>query len=201
MIILKISVRREKVIMKNYVQNMQEYLNKEIRIIKQLDLEEINEAVNALDEACQRNANVYIMGNGGSAATASHFVCDFNKGVWETRSGNRFHIHCLSDNTPIMTAIANDIGYEDVFEYQLKEVLGKKDLVIAISGSGNSKNIVKAIQYAKEVGCKIIGITGYNGGEVRKLSDFCMHVPIDDMQIAEDIHMIFDHMVMRILCK
>ena len=185
--------------MLNYINYIKKYLELEKNTLDKLNLEEINEAMNALKSARERSANIYIFGNGGSAASASHFVCDFNKGA-NLLGQPRFRFQCLSDNTPIITAISNDIAYEDIFVYQLNQILKKEDLIIAISGSGNSKNIVKALQYAKEIGTEIIGITGYSGGEVRKLADYHLHVPLDDMQIAEDIHMIFDHMIMKIFC-
>ena len=106
---------------------------------------------------------------------------------------------CLNDNTPTLMAIANDFSYEDIFRYQLEGRLRPEDLVIAISGSGNSKNIIKAVEYAKETGAKVVGITGYSGGKLRELADYHMHTEIDDMQIAEDIHMIFDHMMFFVL--
>lgn len=186
--------------MKNYNLDIEKYLAKETDIINKLDIEKLNSALNAIHAAWERGATIYTMGNGGSAATASHFVCDFNKGISCT-VGKKFNLVCLSDNTPIITAIANDISYEDVFSLQLKDVLQKDDLIIAISGSGNSKNIIKAVEYAKQIGTEIVGLTGYNGGKLKELSDYSMHVPVDDMQITEDIHMIFDHMMMRIFCE
>ena len=106
---------------------------------------------------------------------------------------------CLNDNIPTMLAIANDISYDDVFLFQLEGRLTADDLVIAISGSGNSKNIIKAVEYAKRVGAKVVGICGYDGGKLFSLSDFPMHVNVNDMQIVEDIHMAFDHMMMSVL--
>lgn len=187
--------------MTDYKGQIEEYLQKEMQIISELDKQGLSDAMNALEEARLRGARIYIMGNGGSAATASHFVCDFNKGVWEGKGGARFQFQCLSDNTPIMTAIANDSSYEDVFVYQLKGILKKDDLVVAISGSGNSANVINAVKYAKEVGCPVIALTGYHGGKLKDLADYSMHVPVDDMQITEDIHMIFDHMMMKIFSK
>lgn len=174
------------------------YLKKEIETLNALDVDSINDVINVLLDASQRKATVYICGNGGSATTASHFVCDFNKGV--SKGANKyFKFVCLNDNMAVLTAIANDISYEDVFYYQLQGLLTKEDVFIAISGSGNSTNIIKAAQYAKTVGCQIISLTGYDGGKLRTIAGFSLHVPIDDMQIAEDNHMIFDHMIMQIL--
>jgi len=166
--------------------------------IANLDMGEIEEAVEAVKEAYEREATIYIFGNGGSAATASHYVCDFNKGISEKRS-KKFHMICLNDNIPGLTAIANDIGYSEVYRFPLKNNLKAGDLVIAISGSGNSQNVINAVEYAKEIGCRVVGITGYDGGKLRQLADYKMHVDVDDMQLAEDIHMVFDHMMYRVL--
>lgn len=185
----------------DFRKNMKEYMELEIKTIQSLNIDELNEVANALVDCRKRGGVVYTMGNGGSAATASHFVCDFSKGVSETIGGNKFLFECLSDNMPIVMAIANDISYDDVFAFQLKDKLKKEDLILAISGSGNSKNIIKAVEYAKIIGTPIIGITGYRGGKLKEMSDYIMHVNIDDMQIAEDVHMMFDHMLMRVICQ
>lgn len=174
------------------------YFEREKEVINSLNFDEIAEAVEAIKAAYEREATIYVFGNGGSSATASHFVCDFNKGICE-KLDKKFNLICLSDNTPIITAIANDISYDDVFVFQLKNKLKSDDLILAISGSGNSKNVIKAVEYAREVGTKIVGITGYSGGKLKELSDYKMHVNIDDMQIAEDLHMAFDHMMYRVL--
>ena len=183
----------------DFTKDIQTYLDTERNMLQSLNIEQINEAVNAIIEARDRGAAIYTMGNGGSAATASHMVCDFAKGAWEAVGGNKFLFECLSDNTPIVTAIANDISYDDVFVFQLQRKLKPEDLVIAISGSGNSRNVLKAVDFAKKVGAKVIGVTGYQGGKLKAMSDYCLHVGIDDMQIAEDIHMMFDHMIMRVI--
>ena len=183
----------------DFKENMRRYIETEIDVLRNLDLDELNDAVNAIMDARARGGTIYTMGNGGSAATASHMVCDFAKGASELIGGDRFHVECLSDNTPIVMAIANDLCYEDVFVYQLRGQLKPEDLVIAISGSGNSENVIRAVKYAKELGTPVVGITGYSGGRLRELADHSMHVNIDDMQIAEDVHMMFDHMMMRVI--
>lgn len=180
--------------------NIRAYFEREQEVINNLDFEEITDAVQAIKEAYEREATIYVFGNGGSAATASHFVCDFNKGICE-KLDKKFNLICLSDNTPIVTAIANDISYDDVFYFQLKNKIKPDDLILAISGSGNSKNVIKAVEYAKEVGTKIVGLTGYSGGKLYKLADYHMHVAVDDMQITEDVHMAFDHMLYKILSE
>ncbi len=181
----------------DYKKSIGEYLDKDIETFKKLDLEEINCAMTAIHSAWNQGATIFVMGNGGSAATASHMVCDFNKGI-SLCTGKKFKLICLNDNIPIITAIANDISYDKVFEIQLKDVVTKDDLVLAISGSGNSKNIINGVTYAKSVGAKVVGMTGYQGGKLRKLADYHLHAPVNDMQITEDFHMIFVHMMMRL---
>ncbi|MCL2819406.1 MAG: SIS domain-containing protein [Oscillospiraceae bacterium] len=183
-----------------YKQEIEAYINKEIEVIKLLDTSSINDVMTAIVEAYNNDGSIYIFGNGGSASTASHFQNDFNKGVSE-KLGKKFNFICLNDNVPTVMAIANDSGYENVFEYQLHGRLKKNDLVIAISGSGNSENVLRAIKYAKEQSIKTIGITGFDGGKLARMVDISFNVPIDDMQITEDVHMILDHLMMSVLMK
>jgi D-sedoheptulose 7-phosphate isomerase len=184
----------------DFTKEIDAYYDREKTAIDKLDRKELNAAMNALLDAYEREATVYVFGNGGSSATASHMVCDFNKGTCYDLK-KKFHFVCLNDNIPVMMAIANDDSFENVFVYQLQDRLQKNDLVLAISGSGNSHNVIKAIDYAKQVGCKIIGMTGYDGGKLAKMADYQLHVPADDMQITEDLHMGFDHMIMQIFWK
>lgn len=170
------------------------YFDREIEVIKRLNIDDINAAVQAIWAAYEREATIYIFGNGGSAATASHYVCDFNKGISEKKD-KKFNFVCLNDNYPQMMAIANDISYDEVFRYPLIDRLKPADLVIGISGSGNSKNVIRAVEYAKEIGASVVGITGYHGGKLKELADYHMDVMEDDMQISEDLHMVFDHMM------
>ena len=184
----------------NYTNDIRDYLALEIEILKKLDVEQINAALNRLDETRQKKGRIYICGNGGSAATASHFQNDFNKGVSEYIDVP-FRFHCLNDNVATLMAIANDIGYEEVFRFQLRNNLEENDVLVAISGSGNSHNVIRAVEYAKEHGCKIIGLTGFSGGKLKELSDISLHAPVNSMQVTEDIHMIFDHLMMSIFYK
>jgi len=183
---------------KDYNKQIISYINKEIEILEKLDLSAVNEIMNVLEEATRRNATIYICGNGGSAATASHFVCDFNKGISQNRK-RKYNFICLNENIPSMMAIANDFSYDKIFVLQIEEKIKPTDILFCISGSGNSKNIINAAEYAKSRGAKIIGATGYDGGALYKLADYHLHVPIDNMQIVEDIHLIFDHLMMYIL--
>lgn len=184
----------------DFINEINEYYEREKRVIDSLAREEINAAMNALLDAYEADATVYVFGNGGSSATASHMVCDFNKGTCAELE-KKFRFVCLNDNIPWLMAIANDKSFEDIFVDQLRGHLKPTDTVLAISGSGNSHNVVKAVEYAKEVGAKVIAMTGYQGGKIRKMADYYLHAPVDDMQITEDLHMGFDHMIMQIFWK
>lgn len=184
----------------DFVQDINNYYEREKKVIDSLDKEEINEALNCLLKHYEHEDTIYVIGNGGSSATANHMVCDFDKGI-SMDLAKQFRVISLSDNVPIIMAIGNDVGFEDVFYLQLKNKLKPTDLVVAISGSGNSHNIIKAVNYAKEVGAEVIGLTGYAGGKLKGLADIDVHAPVDDMQITEDIHMSFVHVAMQILWK
>lgn len=184
----------------NYTDSIQKYLDLEFSVMKKLDISSINKLMNILDDARKRNANIYIMGNGGSASTASHFVNDFNKGVSEYLD-IPFRFICLNDNIATLMAIANDISYDAVFEFQLRGKVNNDDVVIGISGSGNSSNVLNAIAYAKDCGALTVSLTGFDGGELAKMVDISLHVPVMNMQITEDIHMIFNHVMMAVFYK
>lgn len=183
----------------DYRKNIRDYINLEIEVLRKLDQDEINKAMVLLEKTRAYGNNVYVFGNGGSAATASHMENDFNKGVSE-KLEKKYRFLCLNANMATIMAIANDNGYDRVFEQQLENKLNKDDVIVAISGSGNSENVIRAVEYAKKQGCKIIGMTGYSGGKLMQLSDISLHVPINNMQITEDIHIIFNHLMMYILC-
>ncbi|MFR7590520.1 MAG: SIS domain-containing protein [Longibaculum sp.] len=180
--------------------DIKDYISSEIEVLNNLDIDSINEVINLLIETSKNHKRIYVFGNGGSSATASHFQNDFGKGVSEYVD-DKFKFQCLNDNVPTVMAIANDIGFDEIFRFQLKGVIEPGDIVIAISGSGNSENVIKAVEYAKSCGNKIVGLTGYKGGKLKELSDISLHAPVNSMQITEDIHMIFDHLMMSILYK
>lgn len=186
--------------MRDYKPEIRNYLDHEIEVLRSLDVGEIDRVLNLLQQALERESMIYIFGNGGSAATASHFQNDFNKGISEYTQ-KKFRFCCLNDNVATLMAIANDIGYEEVFRFQLMGKLRPGDLVIAISGSGNSANVINAVEYAKREGNVVIGLTGYDGGKLRQLADHSLHAPVNSMQLTEDIHMIFDHLMMSVFYK
>ena len=181
----------------NYTKQIRDYLAKETEILNKLDVNAINAALNLLLETMETGSTVYIFGNGGSSATASHFQNDFNKGVSE-HTEKKFNFLCLNDNVATVMAVANDIGFEEVFRFQLRGHLKPGDVIVAISGSGNSKNVINAVEYAKAQGNRVIGLTGFSGGKLKQLADISLHAPIHSMQITEDIHMIFDHLMMSV---
>jgi D-sedoheptulose 7-phosphate isomerase len=176
------------------------YIDLEISVLEKLDTAAIGALIGALDATRRRGATVYTMGNGGSAATASHFANDFNKGVSE-HIEQRFRFVCLSDNIATVTAIANDISYDAIFEFQLRGRVAKGDIAICISGSGNSPNVIRAAEYAKSAGAVVVGLTGFDGGRLKQIADISLHAPVMSMQIAEDIHMMFDHLLMSVFYK
>lgn len=176
---------------------IKEYYERERKVVESFNLDEINEAMNAIYETYKNGGTIYVCGNGGSASTASHMQNDFNKGISEYID-KKFRFYCLNDNVSTMMAVANDIGYEEVFRFPLRNIITDKDLFIGISGSGNSKNVVNAAEYAKECGAKVLAMTGYTGGKLKEMADYKMHADVMDMQIAEDLHMTFDHMMMKI---
>lgn len=186
--------------MKDYRKEIAAYIDHEVETLRALDKDAINDALNLLMETMEKGNTVFVFGNGGSSATASHFQNDFNKGVSE-HTEKKFNFLCLNDNVATVMAVANDIGFEEVFRFQLRGHIKPGDVVLAISGSGNSKNVINAVEYAKEQGCRVIGLTGFGGGKLRQLADVSLHAPINSMQITEDIHMIFDHLMMSIFYR
>jgi D-sedoheptulose 7-phosphate isomerase len=157
-----------------------------------LPFETIDQCADILLDAYEAGRMIYLFGNGGSAALASHFACDLGKGT-VNGNGKRFRVMALTDNVPLMTAWANDSHYEDIFAEQLANFVRHKDVAFAISGSGNSRNVIRALQVAREAGAINLGLTGYEGGKMKDLCDTCMIVPSDNMQIIEDLHLCVAH--------
>lgn len=180
-------------LIENYFQRLKNTIDK-------IDRAEVETFINIVRDARDHGNTIFIMGNGGSACTASHFLCDIAKGVNYNKK-KRFKVVCLNDNYPIMMAYANDVSYEEVFVEQLKNHFQKGDVVIGLSGSGNSKNVLKAIEYANHNGGITIGLTGYNGGKLKELAQCSVNANIDDMQISEDLHMVLVHLTMQVVEK
>jgi D-sedoheptulose 7-phosphate isomerase len=165
------------------------YFNSLTDTLDRVSREQIMKVIQLISEC---KGNIFVFGNGGSASTASHFCQDMSKQL-------DYKFICLNDNVPCLTAYANDIGYASVFKLQLSKLVEPGDLVIGISCSGNSENVISAIIYAKHFGYLTIGLTGFNGGELEKHVDHSIHVPSNDMQVCEDIHSIITHVISKLL--
>ena len=184
----------------NFENEIRDYFNKVQDVLSKLDTGIISEVANLLIKTLNNERTIYIFGNGGSASTALHFQNDLNRTLADY-TPKKFKVNCLSDNISTLTAIANDFSYDEVFAKQLENQLSENDIVIAISGSGNSLNVIRAVEYAKIKNVKIVSFTGFNGGKLRLLSDYDLNVGIDDMQITEDVHLIFNHLLMTVIKK
>ena len=171
------------------------YFNHLSEVLKKIDVTKVEKMINIILEARESAKMIYFIGNGGSAATASHFANDLSVGPRTT--GKPFRVMSLTDNNAIMTAIANDFGYDELFTKQLENYLNEGDIVVAISASGNSPNVVKAIEYANSKNCMTIGLTGFDGGKLKEVSKLNLHVPSEKGEYGpvEDVHMIFDHVI------
>ncbi len=177
----------------SYFENLSESL-------KRIDIQQIERATESLLACYQRGGTVYIFGNGGSAANASHIAGDYSKAI-SLGLDKRFKIMALNDNIASMMAYANDLSYDYIFIEPLKTFLTANDLVIAISGSGNSTNVLKATEYAKEMGVEIIGISGFKGGKLNQLVNIKLHIPVDDMEMTEDANLILFHAIKQQLIR
>ncbi|MBN2372471.1 SIS domain-containing protein [bacterium] len=176
------------------------YLTELKDLIDRFQHEQFERVLDCLLDAYENGNNIFVMGNGGSGSTASHLACDINKGACFGLD-KRFRVICLNDNIPTMLAYANDLSYQDVFVEQLKNFLQPGDVVLGISGSGNSENVIRAVRYASEKGGKTIGLCGFKGGRLAEMVDVPLIAESDDMQKIEDVHMIVVHMLMQALCR
>ncbi|MBI5447488.1 MAG: SIS domain-containing protein [Gammaproteobacteria bacterium] len=175
------------------------YLKKLQSTLSNMDVSLIDGAIRLIAQTWQAGKQIIVFGNGGSAITAQHYITDWNKMIPDA-TGKPFRGRTLIDNWGLVSAYANDVSYEDVFIEQLKNVLQPSDLIIAISGSGNSENVIRAVQYANTHDATSLGLCGYDGGRLKQCAHHAVHVNINDMQISEDVHAIFCHIVMQTLC-
>jgi len=171
-----------------------EYKRSALEAIERIDLEKVNQAIEWFREARDAGRRIFVCGNGGSASTASHFACDMVKGASFNRP-TRFRILALTDSLPTLTAYSNDVGYHVVFAEQLRNFAEPGDLFMAISGSGNSPNVVCAMEYANSVGCRTIALTGRDGGKLGPLAQLNIQVAVPHMGRIEDAHMVACHMI------
>jgi D-sedoheptulose 7-phosphate isomerase len=180
---------------KKYVERLQ-------KTLAALPMGELDRIAEILGAAHRDGRTIFIIGNGGSAATASHMMNDFAKGTLGhnphkegSSEWKRFRVIALTDNVSLMTAWANDTDYNTIFSEPLKNLAQKDDVLLTISASGNSPNVIAAIEAAKKIGMKIVGFGGFGGGKMAKLADACFVVPSDEYGPVEDVHMILDHIL------
>ena len=178
--------------MKNF--EFDAYFARVSETLDKLDVNSLEKFVDVLLEAREKENTIFIFGNGGSGATASHVAGDFIKGI-SYQLEKRFRVHCLNDNISGLMAISNDLAYEEIFVEPLKAFLRKGDVVIGISGSGNSSNVVKALEYAKTRGACTVAICGFKGGKIKELADLVVLAPVNDMEVTEDVHIIIFHAI------
>lgn len=181
-----------------------EYFSDIGKILGKISKKDIENITDIIHNAYLNERTIFILGNGGSATTASHFACDLGKGTLARvydENEKRFRVVSLTDNVSTITAYGNDLSFEDVFVQQLRNLVKKGDVVVSITGSGNSKNVIKAVKYARDCGAINIGFLGFDGGKVRKLMDRCVVVPSNHYGRIEDVHLILEHAITDYLKK
>ena len=173
---------------------IKDYLQSLIQVINHFPVDELEQLFSVIINARESGNTVFICGNGGSWATAAHMVSDFSKNTRQPDK-KRLKMIGLGDNIPNLTAYANDEGYDRVFVEPLLSLMQPGDVLIAISGSGNSHNVLRAVEAAQEIGGTIVGLTGYQGGKLKAKVDHCLIIPSDCLEMIEDFHMIIDHIL------
>ena len=179
-----------------------DYLTGLKSVLDRLPLDVLEKLFTVIEKAHAAGQQIFVIGNGGSAATASHMMNDLNKGTLGHKGDapwKRFKVIALTDNVSLMTAWANDTDYNTVFSEPLKNLANRGDVLIAISASGNSPNIITAVEVAKQLGVKVLGLGGFTGGKLAQLADVCVVVPSNDYGPVEDVHMIIDHILVGYL--
>ena len=179
--------------------SIDKYISEHSKAFEAINKDSSERAINIILDTIKSNKKIITCGNGGSASTASHYITDWNK-MYNLASGNKLRGISLTDNIGLITAYGNDIDYDEIFSGQLKAILDEGDLLVAVSGSGNSPNIIKAINTAHSMKANVLGVLGYDGGAALDLCDEVFHCPSWDMQIFEDVHLSFGHLVMKTLC-
>jgi D-sedoheptulose 7-phosphate isomerase len=179
----------------------EKYLQKLSGLFSRLPYQAIEGIAQAILQAAGEERTIFVFGNGGSAASASHMMCDLNKGTTEPESGRRLRVMALTDNVPLLTAWANDFAYDRVFSEQLKNFVRTGDVAFAISASGNSPNVLVALETARANGALTLGLTGHQGGKMKAMCDICAVVPSDNAQMIEDIHHAILHSIFTVVRK
>ncbi len=173
---------------------VEQYKSSLHQTIDLIDMTKVQQAIDLFTKARSKGKHIFVCGNGGSASSSSHFVCDMVKGA-SFNKPERFKIMALTDQLPAITAYANDVSYDSIFVEQLRNFAQPGDLFMGISGSGNSPNVLRAIEYANSVGCKTIALTGRDGGQLAPMANLNIHVGVPHMGRIEDAHMIVCHMI------
>jgi D-sedoheptulose 7-phosphate isomerase len=175
---------------------IQSYISTLQLAMDQLPRQSVADVIAVLQEARLKGSQVFILGNGGSASTASHFACDLAKNTRQ-EGFPHFRVIGLTDNMAMFSALANDEGYENVFSEQLASLVRAEDIVIAISASGNSQNVIRAVEVARKHGATVVGFTGFDGGALRQLANFNIHVNSNIIEHVEDIHLMLEHLIVK----
>ncbi len=166
------------------------------KVMSSADWSGVAKLAQAIHQRWEQGGGVYFCGNGGSAGNAIHLANDFLYGIAK-RTGGGLRVHALPANAAVLTCLANDVGYENIFSEQLAVFGRSGDLVVVLSGSGNSPNVVKLLKQAKDMGIETCAVLGYDGGKCKEIADIVVHFPVDDMQISEDLQLIVGHMLMQ----
>src|SRR5579885_2684729 len=190
----RMSASQDLLLMNTYMSFPERYKADLLAAIQTIDLERVEAAIRLLAEAREQDRRIFVCGNGGSASTASHFATDLVKGASFGRP-KRFRIMALTDSLPTITAYSNDVSYECVFVEQLKNFAEPGDVLIAVSGSGNSPNVLRAVEYANSIGCYSIGLSGRDGGRLAPLCQLSLNVPAFHMGRIEEAHFTICHMI------
>jgi len=185
---------------KNTTPSLKSYLSGFAKLLGKIDPKEVDALAGAIEEAYREGRTVFLIGNGGSGSAASHFCEDLGKGtLTDFERQKRLRVMSLTDNAPYILAWANDVGYERIFSEQLKNLARAGDLLVAISGSGNSPNVLRAVEYARSIGMETFGVTGYDGGKLRKMAGRSVHVPSFNMGAVEAAHAVVFHYLLDAL--
>jgi len=174
------------------------------KTIDEISTEDVKKVIDVLYDAYRKDKQIFIIGNGGSASTASHFACDLSKGTLQRvydEKEKRFRVMSLTDNVALLTALGNDLSYDDVFSQQLKNLINQEDVLIAITGSGNSQNILNAVDTASKSGAVTIGFLGFDGGKLKDKVNHYIHVPSSHYGRIEDVHLVLEHLICSYLTE
>jgi len=185
----------------SFIEHFSEYVEKLNEVFKDFqDMETVELLAKSLRIAWADRQQLFLCGNGGSAGNAIHLANDFNYGV-DRENGVGLHVEALPANASVITCLANDVGYENIFSQQLRVKADKDDVLLVLSGSGNSPNVIRALEVGNQIGMQTFAILGFSGGRCKKVAQHSIHFPIDDMQVSEDLQLMVGHMCMRWLSQ